>query len=177
MDVSQFSEVEDVELAMALSLSEMQSPSSLSPPPSRSLPPAPPVGRGVRPSGSSSSGTRNVAASSSGGRSFSERTLSSVFGSTCVSCGSPCWFERVTVDGRTFCRRCLRCHGCGESLEGPFVCQGDGLYCQTCALTLLYKECSVCGRPLSGTYLSNPFFEGETYCVEHRDNAIHCFSW
>ena len=55
--------------------------------------------------------------------------------------------------------------------------QGDGLFCQTCALTVFYVACAVCGSPLYGTHFKNPFFEGEAYCVEHKTSRTPCFSW
>ena len=179
--MSRLREAEELELALALSLSEAQTLAPVPPPPTHALPPErrrqEPQLTGGRAPRETAAPTIVAPSAAGSASSFPESLLNSVFGSSCSSCGRPCWFERITANGRTFCRSCLRCSGCGEPIEGQFMSRGDELFCQTCALTVFCSACAVCGSPLFGAHLKNPFFDAEAYCVEHQADRPPCFSW
>ncbi|KAL6044705.1 hypothetical protein QOT17_023181 [Balamuthia mandrillaris] len=71
----------------------------------------------------------------------------------------------------SLCQLCHRCSGCNRPQES-YIREGeDDIFCETCHKELFVPKCVVCGRFVSGMYITYPDIN-ESRCSTHNDEEV-----
>jgi hypothetical protein len=88
----------------------------------------------------------------------------------CVHCKKPIVGQYLTALGGHWHPDHFVCGGCSKPVqENSFPAHQNRPWHRRCYLDRVAPKCSLCGRPISGTYLKGHW--GEQYCAEHASNA------
>ena len=93
----------------------------------------------------------------------------------CAVCGDPIMGPRIESEGKSYHEKCYReavlprCSVCGQLIEGTYLKEGGKSYHPQCHRTKA-AECVVCGEPLAGSFLADPW--GNPFHARHGEKIL-----
>lgn len=108
------------------------------------------------------------------GRLYHEACYQQRFAPRCAACGEKISGNVLKALGKSWHPEHFVCTRCGRQLSGAF-CEHEGKpYCEEDYYALFGPRCAVCGEPMRGPHLLNPW--GERFCAHHQGQVPECYS-